>query len=190
MLRGLRATNTAIHDQVLQRYEHLGEAYPFDAIALVGCYGDLSPRSADLGAKKVATIAAYNAQGWTYPRLINASHKQFWEAIDSQISERRIQVPVYKGEWGTAWDAWPASMAYYFAAWRRAQERAALADKLAAIVAHARREVGTWPIGSAGRGMDQPDPSRRSRLERRIRGKPGSQYPAARQVVRAGERGV
>ena len=98
----------------------------------------------------MATIAAYNAQGWIYPRLINASHKQFWDAIDAQVTERRIQVPVSKGEWGTAWDAWPASMANYLAAWRRAQERAALADKLVAIVVRSTRLVcarieSSWP---------------------------------------------
>ena len=85
VLRHLRATNTAIRDQVIPRYEGLDEAYPFDAIALVGCYGDLAPNSRDLPAKKAATIAAYNAQGWDYPRLVNASHRQFWDDIDAQI---------------------------------------------------------------------------------------------------------
>ena len=134
VLRDVRATNTALHDQILPDYERLAERYPFDAVALVGCYGDLAPHSQDLPAKKVATISAYNAQGWEYPRLVNASHEQFWGDVDRQIAARSIQVPVYRGDYGASWEAWPASLAYDFAGWRRAQERAATADRLAAIL--------------------------------------------------------
>jgi hypothetical protein len=134
VLRDLRSTNTALHEQILPAYEGQGERYPFSAIALVGCYGDLSPQSKDLPAKKAATIAAYNAQGWEYPRLVNASHKQFWDDVDAQIAARHLQVPVYRGDYGTSWDAWPISLAYDATAWRRAQERAGVADRLAAIL--------------------------------------------------------
>lgn len=134
VLRSLRATVTALHDEILPRYEKLGETYPYSAIGLVGCYGDLSPSSPTLPSKKAATIAAYNAQGWEYPKLVNASHKQFWDDLDAQIAARRVQVPVYRGHYGTAWDAWPTCLAHDYAAWRRAQERALTADKLAAIL--------------------------------------------------------
>lgn len=134
VLRDLRSTNTALHEQILPAYEGWGERYPFSAIALVGCYGDLSSQSKDLPAKKAATIAAYNAQGWEYPRLVNASHKQFWDEVDAQIAARRLQVPTYRGDYGASWDAWPVSLAYDAAAWRRAQERAGVADRLAAIL--------------------------------------------------------
>ncbi len=134
VLRDLRATNAALHDQILPGYEQWGERYPFSAIALAGCYGDLSPQHKDLPAKKAATIAQYNAQGWEYPKLVNASHQQFWDDVDAQIAARRLQVPTYQGDYGASWDAWPASLAYDFAAWRRAQERAGTADKLAAIL--------------------------------------------------------
>jgi hypothetical protein len=134
VLRDLRATNTALHDEIVPRYQALGDGYPFDAIALVGCYGDLAANSSELPAKKAATIAAYNAQGWDYPKLVNASHRQFWDAIDTQIRERDAQPPVISGDYGASWDAWPACMAYDFAQWRRAQERAGTADALAAIV--------------------------------------------------------
>jgi alpha-mannosidase len=144
VLRGLRATNTALHDEIIPRYEQLGGKYPFDAIALVGCYGDLSPHSRELGAKKVATVTAYNAQEWEYPKLINASHKQFWEDVETQVAAREVQVPVYRGDYGAAWEVWPASLARDFAAWRRAQERARSADAVAAlttaILSHLDRE--------------------------------------------------
>src|SRR5205823_87111 len=137
VLRDLRATNTALHDEIIPRYEGLGDRYAFNAIALVGCYGDLDRTPhADMPAKKVATIAAYNAQGWAYPKLVNASHKQFWDDVDAQVAARQLQVPVYRGDYGIGWEAWPASLAHDFAAWRRAQERAGTADKLAAILSH------------------------------------------------------
>jgi CheY-like chemotaxis protein len=54
----------------------------------------------------VETITAYNAQGWTYPRLVNASHKQFWDHIEEQISQQSLQLPLFRGDYGTAWEAW------------------------------------------------------------------------------------
>ncbi len=134
LLRDLRATNTALHTQTIPAYEELGERYPFSAIGLVGCYGDLSAHTRELVAKKVAGIVAYNMQGWEYPRLVNASHRQFWEDIQAQIDARDITVPVYRGDYGIGWEAWPASLARDFAGWRRAQERAGTADRLAAIL--------------------------------------------------------
>ena len=140
VLKGLQETNAALHDEIIPRYEKLGEPYPFDAIALVGCYGDLSPKSKELPAKKSATIAAYNAQDWEYPKLINASHQQFWDDVDAQISERQLEVPTYRGDYGTSWDAWPASLAHDANAWRRAQERSGTADKLAAVLSVLNRD--------------------------------------------------
>jgi alpha-mannosidase len=134
VLRDLRATNIALHDEVIPRYEALGERYPFSAIALVGCYGDLSPHSKELSAVKVATIAAYNAQGWVYPRLVNAAHRQFWDDLEDQVARRGVEIPTYRGDYGAAWEAWPASLAHDLAGWRRAQERAGTADRLAAIL--------------------------------------------------------
>jgi hypothetical protein len=134
VLKGLKATNIALHNEILPRYAALGPAYPFDAIGLVGCYGDLSPNSRHLPKVKAATVEAYNTQGWEYPRLVDAAHWQFWEDVDSQIQARSIQVPVLCGDYGSSWEAWPACLASDFAAWRRAQERAQTADRLSAIL--------------------------------------------------------
>lgn len=123
-----------LHENVLPAYEALGERYPFDAVGLVGCYGDLAPHSEELPARKTAAIIGYNAQGWEYPRLVNASHEQFWRDIEAQVAARRVELPVFRGDYGASWEAWPSSLAAHFAGWRRAQERAATADKLAAVL--------------------------------------------------------
>ncbi len=134
VLRDLRAVNTALHTRVIPEAERLGERYPFNAWGLVGVYGDLSARARDLPAKKVAMIAAYNAQGWEYPKLVNAAQAQFWADIETQIAQRGLSLEVYRGDYGAGWEAWPASLAASFAGWRRAQERAGVADKLMAIL--------------------------------------------------------
>jgi hypothetical protein len=134
LLRDLRATNTALHTQIIPDYEALGERYPFSAIALVGCYGDLSAQTREMGARKMATITAYNAQGWEYPRLVSASHQMFWADVEAQVAALGVELPAYRGDYGVGWEAWPASLACDFAGWRRAQERAGTADKLAAIL--------------------------------------------------------
>jgi len=136
VLQGLRATTLALHEEIIPSYEGRGGDYSYSAIALVGCYGDNSPQHRDLPARKAATVAAYNAQGWDYPRLVNAAHRQFWDDLDAQIAARQIQAPVCRGDYGTSWDAWTSSLAHTFAQWRRAQERAGTADRLAAIVGH------------------------------------------------------
>jgi len=140
VLKSLAETDRALHEEILPDYERLAERYPFNAISLLGCYGDLipfaegKPQSKDLAQVKATTIAAYNAREWEYPRLVNASHAQFWEDIEGQIAERDIQLEVYRGDYGTGWDVWPACLAYDVAAWRRAQERAGVADKLSVIL--------------------------------------------------------
>lgn len=134
VLRDLRMTNSALHDRIIPAYEALGDASPYDAIALVGCYGDLEAKTPQKAAQKTATIAAYNAQPWEYPKLVNASHKQYWDHVEANIAARKLPVPVYRGDYGSGWESWPACMAFDFAGWRRAQERSASADRLAAIL--------------------------------------------------------
>lgn len=134
VLKDLQATNLALHEKIAPAYENYGERYPFDAIGLVGCYGDLWHNSRDLPAKKVATITAYNTQGWEFPKLVNASHKQFWDDLEAQIEDRQIRLETVRGDFGTTWETWPTCLAHDQIGWRGAQELAGTADKLAAIL--------------------------------------------------------
>ncbi|MGQ9683878.1 MAG: glycoside hydrolase family 38 C-terminal domain-containing protein [Anaerolineae bacterium] len=134
LLRDLRQVNTAIHARLIPGYEALGERYPFSAMGLVGVYGDLSADTRNQGARRVSLIGAYNAQGWEYPKLVNASHAQFWADIEAQMAARQVHLPIFRGDYGVGWEAWPASLAVYLAGWRRAQEKVAAADKLCAVL--------------------------------------------------------
>ncbi len=131
VLEGVEAINETLFNRILPEYEERSD-YPFDAIGLVGCYGDLSPQSKNFPAQKAAAIAAYNSQGQDYPRLVDASHADFWAVIDRQMAGG-ASVPVIRGDYGTSWEVWPYTLAADFAGYRRAQSRASLADRLTAI---------------------------------------------------------
>lgn len=140
LIEGLEKTNQKLHEQTIPEYEAWGERYPFNAVGLVGVYGDLIPaergkrQSRDLPLIKATTITRYNNQEWEYPRLVNASHAQFWQEIDRQIADRDIHLEVSRGDYGIGWDVWPACLAYDVAGWREAQRRSYTADGLAAII--------------------------------------------------------
>ena len=135
VLRNVSRINQALHRNIIPRYEALAKQYPFNAIGLVGCYGDLSEDTRKLAAIKSTNIAAYNDQGWEYPKLINASHEQFWKAVNAQVSKGG-KLAVFRGDYGTGWEAWELSLAHYFSSWRRAQERATTADRIALIASY------------------------------------------------------
>lgn len=133
LLKGLRQTNTSLHEQIIPAYEALAERYPFDAIALLGVHGDLCADSWRQVAVKAHTIQQYNAQGWQYPRLVNASQAQFWQHITQQVAQEGLQLECTQGDTGTSWDAWPSSLAHLAAGWRQAQRQARQADLLLAL---------------------------------------------------------
>jgi alpha-mannosidase len=128
VLRDHATIRQAIERRVVPEYEKLGDAFPFDAVGLVGCYGDLSFETRGFPQRKCTGISEYNAQGWEYPRLINASHELFWQDVQSQVDAGR-SVPTFRGDYGAGWEIWLATLAAPFAQWRRAQERGPAADR-------------------------------------------------------------
>lgn len=139
-VRGLENTNSTLHGEKLPWYENQGRKYPFDAISLIGTYNDLSPDCRKMAVKKAEVISAYNSQGWEYPKLINASHKQYWDDIEQQLFRRKIKLPVYRGDFGSSWEAWPSCLAHDSAMWRRAQEKSGACDRLFSILSSVDKE--------------------------------------------------
>jgi hypothetical protein len=138
VLKGVDAINEAL-GRILKDYEARAD-YPFDAIGLVGCYGDLAPNSKEFPALKATAIANYNAQPGDHPQLIDATHADFWAEIERQLAAG-ASIPVIRGDYGTSWEVWPACLAADFAAYRRAQGRALIADRLAAVAWGMKRET-------------------------------------------------
>ncbi len=125
----------AIQEAVQERDADKSSAQEgWEAVGLVGCYGDLSPQSKNYPAMKAAAIAGYNARRGALPPLVDASHSEYWAAIEREIVENHRAIPIVRGDYGTSWEAWPACLAVDFAGYRRAQGRAALADRLAALL--------------------------------------------------------
>ena len=115
-------------EDTIARYEGY-RAYPFDAILLAGTGFDEYPQTTVVSE----FIQWFNAQGWEYPRLVDATWNQFWLDIERQLETGRAQVPVIRGDWGTTWEEWPAQLAHLSTAYRRARETVLAAQTLAAL---------------------------------------------------------
>lgn len=140
ILQELREINNVIERRIVPKYESYGPEYPFRSIGVVGVYSDLSSGTAAFAQIKANHVAAYNNQGWVYPRIVNASHQIFWEAIEREIAQG-IDLPVFRGDYGTSWEIWLPTVADLFARWRRAQLLGPSADKAHAVAA---RLYPTW----------------------------------------------
>jgi alpha-mannosidase len=132
ILRDIKNINNSLERRLIPEYESYGSSYPFDFVGLVGCYGDLSSQTAAMAGIKASHIAAYNNQGWEYPRFVNASHQLFWEEVERRV-DRGADLPIVRGDYGTGWEVWLATLADLFADWRRAQERGPNADRVHAV---------------------------------------------------------
>jgi hypothetical protein len=128
--------------------------YPVDAILLAGTGFDRYPQTTVVSE----FVAWYNAQGWEYPRLVDATWDQYWQDVERQLVSRRDRVKVARGDWGTAWEEWPAQMAHLNTVYRRARETVLAAEALAALAyrldpaSHPRRRVA---LEAAWRGLLQ-----------------------------------
>jgi hypothetical protein len=126
-------------EDTVARYEQY-EHYPFDAILLDGTGFDEYPQTTAVSD----FIQRFNAEGWAYPRLVDATWGQFWEDIEHQMKSGTVKVPVVRGDWGTTWEEWPAQLAHLNSVYRRARERVVAAETLSAL-AYA-LDPGTHPI--------------------------------------------
>ena len=171
ILRNHQIVRQTVERKVVPEYETLGDAYPFDAIGLVGVYSDLSADTAAQALRKALHVAEWNGQGWEYPRIWNSSHELFWKEIDRQMSDG-ASVPVFRGDYGTGWEVWPLTLTREFARWRRLQEQGPLADRLLALAirvsgrrtpAQARRHAEGWAdlIHLADHAWNGSDPANR-----------------------------
>jgi hypothetical protein len=115
-------------EDTIARYDHYRN-YPFDAILLAGTGFDEYPQTSVVSE----FIQWFNAQGWEYPRLVDATWHQFWLDIENQLEAGQVQVPVLRGDWGTTWEEWPAQLAYLNTVYRRARETVLAAQTLTAL---------------------------------------------------------
>ena len=103
--------------------------YPVEAILLAGTGFDRYPQTTVVSD----FIRCFNAQGWEYPHLVDATWNQFWDDVERQLGTSKAQVPVVKGDWGTAWEEWPAQLAHLNTVYRRARETTLAAQTVTAL---------------------------------------------------------
>ncbi|MFO7956854.1 MAG: hypothetical protein R6X33_07110 [Candidatus Brocadiia bacterium] len=122
---GLPRSNAFLHGEVIPQHEALGGEYPVSAIPLVGMYADLSPDAPRKAAVKLQAVREYNAQGWDYPRLVNATWPQFFEHVRSELGDPDTPagegLRTVGGAIGGCWEAWPLRIQREHARFRRAQ---------------------------------------------------------------------
>lgn len=150
ILAGVESANAFLHDRWLPQLEQSGRLEGTAALPLFGMYCDLMRRTHKLVADKQAVIAAYNSQGWTYPRLVNATWPQFFDHIrkdygpaDKPIRGRAVRT--LRGDSGASWELWMSAIQTQHARFRRAQRDVTSLHSLDAMLCRptrsARREL-------------------------------------------------
>jgi alpha-mannosidase len=140
-------------EDTVARYDAYAR-YPVDAILLAGTGFDGYPQTTVVSD----FVASFNAQAWEYPRLVDATWSDFWQDVERQLASGRAQVPVQLGDWGTAWEEWPAQLAHLNTIYREARETVLAAQALAAMSSRldppgeARRQA---TLAAAWRGLLQ-----------------------------------
>jgi len=115
-------------EQTAARFEGYA-SYPFDAILLAGTGYDEYPQTTAVSE----FIRWFNAQGWAYPRLVDATWSQFWSHIERQRRDGGADVPEVRGDWGSTWEEWPAQLAHLNTVYRRARATVMSAQTLTAL---------------------------------------------------------
>jgi len=121
-----------LHEWWIPHYEN-NEAYPFDTFMMQGAYIDLHATSKFEVERLVKNIIRYNNEPWEYPRIINATWKQYFESVLEFSSKNGIEIPEISGDMGASWEDWPAHYAHIVSRLKRGTEDFITAEKIAAL---------------------------------------------------------
>ena len=119
-------------EQVYERLPKLLEAqwnttsYPHDLVMLHGAHGD-NQIVRDMRAAEI--VRKWNQQ-WTYPKIMLATNREFFQALEKTCAGR---IPEARGDWGTNWGDGAASAAAETAVNRQTHEVLGMAEKFAAL---------------------------------------------------------
>ncbi len=111
-------------EETVARYDRY-PGYPVAAILLAGTGFDLYPQTTVVSE----FVSWCNAQGWAYPRLVDATWSQFWQ----EVEKHEAAAPVVRGDGGSAWEEWPAQLAHLNTVYHRARATVLSAQALAAL---------------------------------------------------------
>ena len=132
----------AIARQWLGHYAKLGGVYATRAILASGTHGDINPDSGRAARGFADAIIKYNSQPQPPARLVNATLRQFTDAVDMSQANAPF-LPTIRGCFGHSWDLWPISLSKYATAMREGERRLLAAEALLAVAMSGQPEVAT-----------------------------------------------
>ena len=124
----------AVEKEWLPHYAGLGRAYPLRAILASGTHGDISPHAGNQARGFAEAVIRYNARPGAHPKLVNATFRQFWQAVDAEQARAPFLATI-RGSFGHSWDLWPVSLAKYVARMRQGERTLLAAESLLAVAA-------------------------------------------------------
>ena len=107
-----------LHGWWLPCYEGIAD-YPYDAIPIMGAYCDLHASTKMMVPRLVEAIRTYNANGWEYPRMVNATWGMYFDAAERSAQRLSALIPVLSGDFGVSWEDWPMHYAHVSAMMKR-----------------------------------------------------------------------
>ena len=123
-----------LHNWWIPLYEGNGD-YPYDCLPILGCYGDLHTDSRKLVPKLVDMVRRYNAQGWEYPKLVNATWDMYFDAAEKSAARLGTGIPGITGDFGVSWEDWPIHYAHVSSLMKRGIAGTFALERLAAAEA-------------------------------------------------------
>ena len=116
--------------------------YSYSALPMTGAYWDLNPSTASEVEIFVNQLRQYNNENWEYPKIINATWNQYFSHIEKQTAEHGLIIPEYRGDFGSAWEEWPAGLAHILSSMRCGINEYLAVETFSAIM----RDIPSQPL--------------------------------------------
>ena len=114
-------------EHAIDTYESF-ESYTPNSFLLLGTGWDDYPRNSEVAE----FIEKFNAIGFSYPKLIDASYLDFFKDLEEQIA-KGVTLPTLKGDYGCGWEIWGSQLAYASSLFRQARRLTLSAEAVSAI---------------------------------------------------------
>jgi hypothetical protein len=100
-----------------KRHEAHGADYPVSSIMLLGTGWDNWTKTDDYAV----FIDRFNNEGDSSIRIVDARYDQYFDAVETEIKEKGLLLPILEGSFGIAWEEWPAHLAGFTTDFREAE---------------------------------------------------------------------
>lgn len=117
--KGHATWQAQLETDFIPAYVRRGQAYPLDAIALIGSYCDLLPVTKTYAPIKAAAVEEVNRHAQGY-HVVNSTFAGFFDAVEAQLGRpESAKLQTVRGDTGSSWDIWPNAVQALWAQVRR-----------------------------------------------------------------------